>query len=273
VKRKGWTFWLGLGAIVLIVLNLPLSTSEGLKRSARDVLSPLQSVAASFINRLAAARDVLAARGGMPDELQRLREQAVLMQYQLRDLEELLQENILLRNQLGFMQRTARTPVAAEVLARDISGWWQMVRADHGGAPAVRADQAVISSEGLVGRVVDTSRRTADILLITDPASRVAVRIGDRGAFGILSGHGLSLRGRPICRLELINKDVRLQRGDAVHTSGLGGIFPQGVLVGHLDEITLDENGLHQSATVIPAANLSDLRVVFILTAEPGAVR
>ncbi len=273
MKRKGWTFWLGLGAVILIVLNLPTSTSAALKRSARDVLSPLQSVVASFTNRLAAARDVLAARGGLPDELSRLREESVLLRHQLVEFEELQQENLLLRYELGFMRSTRRLPVAAEVLARDISGWWQMVRVDHGGGLAVQPDQAVISSEGLVGKVVDTSRRTADVLLITDPACRVAVRIGERGAFGILSGQGLSLRGRPVCRLELINKDVRLRRGDPVYTSGLGGIFPRGLLAGHLDEITLDETGLHQSATVIPAANISDLRVVFILTAIEEAAR
>ena len=266
MKRKGWTFWLGTGAILLIVLSLPASTSAGLKRAARDVLSPLQGVVASVSNRLSAARDVLAARGGLPDELSRLREDVVLLQHQLVEFEELRQENLLLRYQLSFLQRTERSPVAAEVLARDISGWWQTVRVDHGGTPAVRADQAVISSEGLVGKVLDTSRRTADILLITDPACRVAVQIGERGAFGILSGQGLSWRGSPACRLELINKDVRLQKGDPVFTSGLGGIFPRGLLVGHLDEITLDDNGLHQSATVTPVANLSDLRVVFILT-------
>jgi rod shape-determining protein MreC len=270
VKRKGWTFWLGLGAIIVIVLNLPVSTSAALKRSVRDVLSPLQSVVASFSNRVAAARDVLAARGGMPDELSRLREDTVLLKHQLVEFEDLQQENLRLRHELGFMRRTERLPVAAEVLARDISGWWQMIRVDHGGGLAVQPDQAVISSEGLVGKVVDTSRRTADILLITDPACRVAVRIGERGVFGILSGQGLSLRGRPVCRLELMNKDVRLRPGDAVYTSGLGGVFPRGLLVGHLDEITLDENGLHQSATVIPAANVSDLRVVFILTAIEG---
>lgn len=267
MKRKGWTFWLGLGTFILIVLNLPVSTSAALKRAARDLLSPLQSVAVSFSNRLAAARDVLAARGGLPDELSRLRDESVLLRHQLLMFEALQQENMLLRHKLGFKQRTERLPVAAEVLARDISGWWQMIRVDHGGGLAVQPEQAVISSGGLVGKVVDTSRRTAEILLITDPASRVGVRIGEQPVFGILSGQGLSLRGHPVCRLELINKDVRLRQGDAVYTSGLGGVFPPGLRVGHLEDITLDENGLHQSATVIPAANITDLRVVFILTA------
>lgn len=231
------------------------------------MLSPLQSVVASFSSQFSAARDVLAARGGLPDELSRLREEVLLLRHELVDREDLQRENILLRRALGFMERNEQVPVAAEVLAREISGWWQMVRADHGGAASVRVDHAVISSEGLVGKVVDISRRTADILLITDPACRVAVRIGDLDAFGILSGQGLSWRGHPACRLELINKDVRIQQGDPVFTSGLGGIFPRGLLVGHIDEVTLDENGLYQSATVLPSAELADLRIVFILTA------
>lgn len=270
MKRKGWIFWIGFGAVVLTVLNLPGPVSAGLKRGARDVLSPLQSVVAGMSSRLGAAREVLAARGGMPEALRRLREEVAVLEVAAGEAEVLRRENVLLRRSLGFQERTAGRPVAAEVLARDISGWWQTVRVDHGGAEAVRADLAVITSEGLVGKVLDSSRRTADVLLITDPACRVAVRIGEKGAFGILSGLGLSGRGRPGCRVELINKAVRVERGDAVYTTGLGGVFPQGLLVGHLEEVTLDDNGLHQRATVVPAADLGDLRVVFVLTSDGG---
>jgi rod shape-determining protein MreC len=268
VKRKSWIFWLGLAAVLFIVASLPAPASAALKHAVRDFLSPLQSLAATAVIRIGAARDAIAARGGLPEQNLRLNQELVQLQNRLLEFEELQRENHLLRQQLGFVPRAPRTPLPAEVIARDISGWWQTLRVHHGGAARVLPDQAVISSEGLVGKVIDASPRTADILLITDPACRVAVHIGDSGAFGILSGQGLSWRGAPVCRLDFINKNISIQRGDRVYSSGLGGVFPKGLLVGTIESVSLDENGLHQHATVIPAANLSDLPVVFILTSQ-----
>lgn len=264
---------MSVGAIVLIVLNLPPPASQALKRMTREVMAPMQGLAANLGSRLHAAREALAARGGLPEQHRQVRAELIQLQNQLLEFEELRRENLLLRRQLGFAERAEREPVAAEVLARDISGWWQTVRVDHGGNVRVRADQAAITSEGLVGRVLDSSVRTADILLITDPGCRVSVQIADKGAFAILSGQGLSRRGGPACRLELINKNARIERGDPVYTSGLGGIFPRGLLVGHIDEVFTTDHGLHQSATVIPSADLTDLRVVFLLTADPEGLR
>ncbi|MCC5847207.1 MAG: rod shape-determining protein MreC [Verrucomicrobia bacterium] len=266
MKRKGWIFWLSIGAILLIALNLPAPASRALKSMTREFIAPLQSLGASVSSRFRNAREAIMARGGLPEEHQTLRRELVDLQHQLLELEELRRENLLLRRQLNFVDRSPRELIPAEVLARDISGWWQTIRVDHGGNPAVRANQAVTTAEGLAGKTLEISGRTAEVLLISDPACRVAVEIGDKGAFGILSGQGLSWRGSVLCRVELINKNIPIERSDPVYTSGLGGIFPKGFLVGYIEDVTLDENGLHQSATVRPRANLSDLRVVFIVT-------
>ena len=266
MKRNGWTFWLALGAIILIVLNLPAPANRALKQVTREFLAPIQSLGANISGRLRNARDAVAARGGLPEQYQTLRLEVADLQHQLLELEELRRENTLLRRQLRFAERATRKLIPARVLARDISGWWQTVRIDHGGHPDVAPNQAVTTSEGLAGKILEVSGRTAEVLLISDPACRVAVEIGDRGAFGILSGQGLSWRGHVLCRLELINKNIPIERSDPVYTSGLGGIFPKGILVGYIEEVTMDENGLHQRATVRPRANLSDLRVVFVIT-------
>ena len=271
MKRKGWTFWLALGAIVLIVLNLPAPANRALKNITREFLAPIQSLGANLSNRLRNAKDAVVARGGLPEQHQALHLELVDLQHQLIELEELRRENTLLRRQLRFTERSSRQLVPAEILARDISGWWQTLRIDHGSHPDVAPNQAVTTAEGLVGKILEVSGRTAEVLLISDPACRVAVEIGEQGAFGILSGQGLSWRGNVLCRLELINKNIPIERSDPVYTSGLGGIFPKGILVGYIEDVTLDENGLHQRATVRPRANLSDLRVVFILTQPPDA--
>lgn len=268
MKRKGLTFWLVLGAILLISLNLPLPVSRALKSSVRDLLAPLQQLATSYAVRFRGAGDAIRGWGGLPERNRELRRENTLLRQRLVEMDDLRSENLLLRRQLGFLKRAGRRLVAGSVLTRDISGWWQTVRIQHGGSALVRPDLAVMNSEGLVGKTLEVSGLTADVLLISDPACRVAVRVGDAGAFAVLRGQGLSWRGRVLCRVEFINKNIAVEPGDKVVSSGLGGVFPAGIDVGTIESVTLDGNNLHQSAEVRPAADLGDLGVVFVIVPD-----
>lgn len=269
MKRKGLIFWLGLGVMLFITFNFPSPVSRVLKNATRDLLAPLQELAASYAMRLRSAGNAIRGWGGLPEKNEELQQQVVLLNQKLSELEALRDENFILRQQLGFQRQQDRRLIAGTVLARDISGWWQTLRIQHNSSPLIQPNLAVINDQGLVGRVSDVSVRTADILLISDPSCQVAVKIGDKGAFAILSGQGLSWRGRVLCKLTFINKNISIQKGDEVFTSGLGGIFPKGIKVGTIETVTLDQNGLHQSAEVNPAADLSQLDMVFLIAREP----
>lgn len=265
MKRKRWTFWLLVSVIVLITLNLPVGMRQSLKRGTRDLLAPLQEMAASYTARFREAGNAIRARGTLPQQNRDLQQEVIRLQNRLSELEALREENFLLRKQLDFQQRSEWELAAGLVIARDISGWWQTVRMLRPADISPGVERAVISSEGLVGRLTDISERTADVLLISDPACRVAVEIGPNAANGILKGQGLSWKGQVICSVEFINKNMNLNRGDVVSTSGLGGVYPKGIPIGTLESITLDENGLHQSATVRPYADLGSLDVLFVV--------
>ncbi len=265
MRRRSWTFWLCIGAVILIAFNLPAPVSRGLKNGSRDVLAPLQSLISSYTIRFKNAGEAIRGWGDLPAEKQRLEEELLLLQLQQQEMEELRRENLQLRRQLEFQSRSQRDLLAGEVLARDISGWWQTLRIQHKGSPRLRPDQAVISSDGLVGKLTEVSGRTADVLLLSDPGCRVAVQIEGKSAFGILQGQGLAWNGRVLCRMELINKLVKLERGDVVRSSGLGGIFPPGLKVGEVESVSMDENGLHQSAIIRPSADLGNLEVLFVV--------
>lgn len=273
MKRKGLIFWLGLGVMLIIILNLPGPASRSLKNATRDLLAPLQELFSSYSQRLQRAGNAIRGWGGLPEKNQELQQENMLLRQKLTELDELREQNFLLRRQLGFQKRQERNLIASPVLARDISGWWQTVRIRHNGSPLIQPDLAVINDQGLVGKISEVSGKTADVLLISDPACRVAVQIGDKGAYAILSGQGLSWKGRVLCKLTFINKNIHVERGDEVITSGLGGIFPKGIKVGTLESVTLDANGLHQTADVLPSADLSQLDVVFLVAPEPEGLR
>jgi rod shape-determining protein MreC len=268
VKRKTVTFWLTTGVILLITLNLPAPVSRWIKASTRDLLAPLQELSTSYARRIRNAGDAIRGWGSLPERNQELQRELVHLRNQLVELEELRQENLNLREQLGFEQRSSWKLVAARVLARDISGWWQTARVRHSEPGTVQVDQAVISSEGLVGKLQAVAGRTSDVLLISDPACRVSVRVKGKQAFGILQGQGLSWNGKVLCSMQLINKDVTLAEGDEIVTSGLGGIFPGGLPVGTILRVQTDENNLHQSAEIRPLADLANLNVVFVIQRE-----
>ncbi|WFB37925.1 rod shape-determining protein MreC [Kiritimatiellota bacterium B12222] len=257
--------------MIIITFNFPSPVSRTLKNATRDLLAPLQELASSFSTRMRGAGDAIRGWGGLPEKNQVLQEEVMLLRQQLMELDELREQNYLLRQKLGFQQRQDRHLIASTVLARDISGWWQTIRIQHHGSPLIQPDLAVINEQGLVGRVIEISSRTADVLLISDPACRVAVQIGDKGAFAILQGQGMSWRGRVLCKLTFINKNIKIQRGDEVFTSGLGGVFPKGIKVGSIETVEMDQNGLYQSAEVQPAVDLSQLEVIFIVAKEPEA--
>lgn len=268
MKRKSFLFWLVLGVIVLIALNLPLPASRALKSASRDALVPLQDLFGSYAGRLRRAGDAIRGWGGLPEQNQALQEEILLLRQQLLEMEDLTRENLLLRQQLGFARRESRRLIAGSVITRDISGWWHTLRIRHAGSPLVQPNLAAVTPDGLAGRVVEVSGRSADILLLSDPACRVSVKIGEKAAHGILSGQGMSPRGQVLLRLALINKNIRIDRGDEVFTSGLGGIFPAGIRVGTIESVALDENGLHQSAEVKPAVDLGDLQVLFVVAGD-----
>lgn len=271
VKRNSLTFWIGLGVILLITLNLPAPLSRGMKRGVRNLLAPLQELATSYTRRVRNAGEAIRGWGSLPERHEETRRELVEARRELVELEQLRDENRLLRRQLGFRDRARWELIAGNVLARDISGWWQSARVRVPTDARVRPGQAVLSSEGLVGKIREISGKTADVLLISDPACRVSVRVKNKNVFGILSGQGLSWRGRVHCRMELMNKDVTLVPGDEVVTSGLGGVFPGGIRVGRIESVQMDENNLHQSAEVAPAADLANLRVVFLIPKEEDA--
>lgn len=272
MNRRGLSIWLILGTALLVALNLPESVSHGGKSAIREFLAPLQQLVArihygsrQWINTVRGLGDMAVDNLHMAAELTRLRTE-------LRYLEALEQENIALRAQLGFLSRPDRELIPAEVIGRDISSWWQTVRIGKGLAEGVEASMAVVTPDGLLGRTKNVSVGTADVLLISDPSSRISALLTRSGAHGILKGRGTSARGLPILRMEFINKDIEVRPGDEVVTSGLGGTFPRGLLIGYVERAQRDESGLYQLAEVVPSADIGRASYCFVVAESPDPV-
>ncbi len=265
MKEKNIVVWVVLGAVLLLILNLPENISDRAKSAVRESLAPLQSALAGFSRKISEGVHAVRGMGGLMTENRKMASELVLLKNRVRDLASLERDNIDLRRQLQFMQPHNRRIIPCEVIARDISGWWQSIRLSKGTASGISTNMAVITTDGLVGKTVGASENTCDVLLISDPRCRVSAQVARTGAFGIASGEGPAFSGQINCIMEFINRNQVVVPGDEIITSGLGGVFPRGLLIGDVEQVTTNSAGLYQSATIIPKADLGTLTYVFVV--------
>ena len=177
-------------------------------------------------------------------------------------------ENIRLRRLLGFQQTSLRPLLAAQVSALKPSPHFDTLTLDQGSARGVHVRSVVLSPSGaLVGQVLDVSPQSCDVLLLTDAGSSVGAMIHNHTLHwpvGICQGAG---GGR--VQITYLRSDAKLHVGDAVTTSGLGGVFPAGIPLGWIESITEDKTRSLQTAVLRPAADFDHLEEAFVIQPLP----
>ncbi len=268
VKDLNIVTWLLLGALLLVLLNLPDSATRQIKGALREGIAPLQSLLANTSRKSREGLRTMRGFGTLAAENERLSAELIRLSLEVEQLKSLERENLELLGLLRFSQTEKRSLLPAAVIARDISGWWQTVRLNRGAADGVEAPRAVITTGGVIGKTVDVSMRTCDVLMLSDPSCRVSARVGGSKAFGIVSGRGVSWNGEVMLTMEFINKSLPVRPGEEVFTSGLGGVFPEGLPIGYVHKVYRDRNDLYQRADILPRADFTDLNYVFVLLEE-----
>lgn len=260
---------------VVVLLNLPPPAVLRLAAEVRDGMEPFQNTLSLVVSRARRLFSGIGRTGRIIEEKQALEIKVAELEHRLRCLEHFETENETLRRQLGFSILSPRKLLLCEVIARgDMSGWWQTVRLNKGLSSGVSSGMAVMTADGLIGRTIEVSERTSDVLLITDPNCKVACRTVRDGAFGIMRGAGVRLSGRPALEMltsarptemNYISTAHDIQEGDVVLTSGLGGVFPEGLPVGRVGQVRMHASGLYRQADVIPAARMDSFRYAFVV--------
>lgn len=265
--------------VIAVLLNLPMSASLRIKAGSRDNLAPFQNMMSFLIIKASETVSSFVNAGDILDEKQRMIEEIATLRHRVWSLKTLERDYEDLRRQLGFTTWQQDKLVLCEVVARgDTSGWWQTIRINKGTDDGVGPNMAVITTEGLIGRTTkEISRHTCEVLLIMDQMSRVACKFLRTGGFGIVSGTGVKIAGdiklemlyavQP-CFMEYISKTEKILGGDEVVTSGLGGVYPEGLLLGRVAKFSLDPSGLYQRADIVPAADIGTVRYVFVVVKQ-----
>lgn len=263
---KRWSIVAVLLFVMLTVGVLTLlspRTVQTLQGSALGLLSPflrsgssLQTKITAFTEGLKSLQKLEAENASLKVENDTLKATNQL----LRDLED---ENARLRGSLGYRERSAFKLVPAQVVARDSSTWWQTVKIDRGFADGIEPEMPVLTDAGLVGKTTTVTKHLSVVLLISDETCRVAAAVQGTRHQGIVAGERIQSMEAPTLGMTFLSKDANLQPDQRVFSSGVGGVFPSGVLLGTVKEFVARD--LDGKATLIPAVDLYRLSDVFVV--------
>jgi rod shape-determining protein MreC len=240
--------------------------SGALEAATAVAMAPLQAGAGSVFSWLGGLGGTLFGRSALRRENAELREEVARLHREVQESRERVAAAARLEQLLGYKERSGFTLTAAAVIGHDAAGLYRTVLVDRGAADGVQNNQAVLSPDGVVGRVIKTFPRSALVLLITDRSSGLDALIQRTRDRGVVHG-----RGGSDCELKYLDRSAEVEVGDRVVTSGLGGYFPKGVLIGQVGGITRGGE-LFQSVEVRPAAALERLEEIVIVTGPPAPV-
>lgn len=263
-QRIRWaTFTVLVGIAVLLLI---LDSSGSLDNALNFLGDPVASVmnwtagrADTVLNAVTGPDDVQAARV----EIEQLRLQIDALQRENEELREIQGEYQLLQQ---LFDRARETPefqrLSATVIGFDTSPLFRSIILDKGSQDGVFVGMPVENARGLVGQVFRTTDHSAMVLLVTDNISSIPARLGDSRATGIVRGGGLG----GAATMDWVDLEAQVDIGEVVYTSGLGGRFPQDMVIGRTTDIERREADLFQRATILPAVDFDSLEMVFVIT-------
>lgn len=174
-------------------------------------------------------------------------------------------ENDDLKKALGMKEQLAGYDfVGANIIARDGGNLFNIFLTDKGSTNGIAYNMPVITGKGLVGKVAASQPFSSKIISIIEDGSAVSAVVSKSRDYVVVKGDA-KLAKEGLCKLEYIPEDLDLSQGDIIETSGIGGIYPKGIIIGTVKEVRTGENDLDRYAIVQPAADLKRLSQVVIL--------
>lgn len=256
--------------IVLAILSYTLKNDRkqnSVEGIGKDIIIEIEKVIAYPFNFL---KDVFSDY----IDLQQVRKENAILKSNVEEIDSLKAMNTELEKELKELKEelnidnvlTDYEYLNATVVNRNTNYWYNTLTIDKGKNNGIEVGMVAINSKGLIGKVTNVSNFTADIKLITtsDTNNKISVTItnGESKVIGLINGYSYQDN---IISVEGVSNTEDVKVGDMVYTSGLGGVFPSGILVGTVDSISTDSFGLAKIINVKPNVSFDDINYVSIL--------
>lgn len=268
-KRKLRIIVIGIVIAVLIFMGISFATRSDEEASSGNMVSTLLSPFQNFFSYIGdSVGDFFGFIGDMKDFQQEnvaLKEEVNGLSDRLRESESFKAENERLRQLLELKtNQPERQMVACEVMAKDPGNWFRFFTVDKGSSSGIQVNDTVISGAGLVGRVTEVGPNWAQIMSIIDTDSSLGALVSRTQDYAIVDGE-MALGDRGQCKLSYMNNNTSLVVGDEIVTSGLGGIYPAGLLIGRVSEVKSDALGYSQYAVIDTAVDFERIKEVMVI--------
>lgn len=266
--------------IILLILIVIIAVSYGnsgssspLGRGIKTVLTTIQEPFAKAGKGIGTAfkgivqfKAITRENEALKDEIARLNNEIINLKLSEEELQ-LLQS---LSTALNYENvRNYYNYITGDVIAMDGSNWFNIFTVNLGSKDGVKRDTVVINGQGLIGRVMEVGSNWAKVISIIDESNSVSFKATRDGSLmGVMAGDGQGgLRGY------MLNPDFEILEGDELITTGMG-MFPEGIPIGTVSRIALNEDSLLKAIQIKPSANLDNVqKVIFIIPKDEGEVQ
>jgi len=264
-------FWLLLIALLLSIL-LGLGSvllgggTDPLSNFANTVTAPFKSGVSAAMDWMERVYDYVFRYDEIEQELSDLRRRVAELEDQAREGEEALQENDQLRELLNLQEQHKDFVFeSAKITSRSTSNWESTLTISKGSSAGVKPGDCVVTETGvLVGVVSQTSLISSTVATLIDTSTEVGGVVTRTYSAGILEGD-FDLMNQGLLRLGYLPESAGLVAGDEVLTSGRGGVYPAGLVVGRVQGVFSDASGMSRYAIVEPDVDLDSLIEVFVI--------
>ncbi|MEW6724789.1 MAG: rod shape-determining protein MreC [Bacillota bacterium] len=255
-------------AIILVVSLMSVTTRERgyvtlIEEKLIQALAPLERGLGVIAEWIRARIESVLELGRLRVENALLRDENEHLRALLIEYQEMKAENQRLRELVNFAPTRPESAIAAQVIGRNPDNWFGYVEVNKGSSHGVAPNMAVVSPAGLVGRVTKVTDSTATIMLLLDPESGVGGLVQRSRDTGIVLG-GVTARGT--LTMNLFSREADVRYGDVIVSSGLGRLFPPGLIIGEVVSVDRNRYSLYVIAEVKPAVNFGRLAEVLILS-------
>jgi len=257
-----------LVTLVVLVTLMSVTARERetvllVEKAVIEALAPVQAWFGGLTVGIRGTVADLEAIRHLREENETLRARADAYDTTVHRLKELEIENERLRTLLGFTQAVEYQYVVADVVSRNADNWFSRITINRGSSDGIAKNMPVVTSQGLVGRISEVSANISVVQLLTDRASGTGTLVQASRDGGIASGQGSQ---SPLLSMMFFERTAEVAPEDAVVTSGFGEIFPPGLFVGRVVDISKDSYGLLKYARIKPGVDFGRLEEVLVIT-------
>lgn len=260
--------------LILFAFMLRAAWTGGLAPLTSQVLgmiaSPFQKVSASISQKSTEFFDTFLKADEIAKENEALKEKMRELNQKLVDFDKYKQENAQLREFLEIKEENPDFDFEpATVIGRDPSDRFYSFTIDKGSLSDISPRDTVITSDGLVGVVTEVGLTYAKVLTILDVSIEVAAYDTRTKDIGIVTGR-IDLASEGKCQMTLLPRESGASKGDLVVTSGFGGLYPKGLIIGEIEEVKTESHGISLFAVIEPTADIKNVKDVLVIKSFKG---